>query len=128
MKPDSFKPSRHAAVTWTDSSADELPSKPMTGIAGRCALAASGHATAAPPSRVMNSRRFMLFPRLRKGILYQIPGILTRCGFPNQRDSDSKWRTKEVRHVDSDTVAWGFQGLSATRLGAEDEERAAGPA
>ena len=32
--------------------------KPITGIAGCCARAASGHA-AAPPSSVMNSRRFM---------------------------------------------------------------------
>ena len=31
---------------------------PITGIAGCCARAASGHATAAPPSSVMNSRRF----------------------------------------------------------------------
>ena len=31
--------------------------KPITGIAACCARAASGHATAAPPSRVMNSRR-----------------------------------------------------------------------
>jgi hypothetical protein len=30
---------------------------PITGIAGCCARAASGHATAAPPSSVMNSRR-----------------------------------------------------------------------
>ena len=29
----------------------------MTGIAGCCARAASGHAAAAPPSSVMNSRR-----------------------------------------------------------------------
>ena len=60
MKPDSFKPARSAFVTWMDSSADELPSKPITGIAGRCELAANGHATAAPPRSVMNSRRFML--------------------------------------------------------------------
>jgi hypothetical protein len=31
----------------------------MTGIADCCARAASGHAAAAPPSRVMNSRRLM---------------------------------------------------------------------
>ena len=30
---------------------------PTTGIAGCCARAASGHAAAAPPSSVMNSRR-----------------------------------------------------------------------
>jgi len=31
---------------------------PITGIACCCARAANGHATAAPPSSVMNSRRF----------------------------------------------------------------------
>jgi hypothetical protein len=31
----------------------------MTGIAGCCALAAHGHANVAPPSSVMNSRRFV---------------------------------------------------------------------
>ena len=32
---------------------------PITGIAGCCARAASGHAAAAPPRSVMNSRRPM---------------------------------------------------------------------
>jgi hypothetical protein len=32
-------------------------SNPITGIAGCCARAASGHATAAPPSSAMNARR-----------------------------------------------------------------------
>src|SRR5258707_9392819 len=32
---------------------------PSTGMAGCCARAASGHAAAAPPSSVMNSRRFI---------------------------------------------------------------------
>ena len=40
--------------------------------------------------------------------LYQIPEGVTRWGFPNQCRSDSRWRTKEVRHVDSDTIATGF--------------------
>src|SRR5215831_2546319 len=35
------------------------PRSPTTGIVGCCACAASGHAAAAPPSSVMNSRRFM---------------------------------------------------------------------
>jgi uncharacterized protein YchJ len=35
------------------------PRKPIVGtFAGCCARAASGHAAAAPPRRVMNSRRF----------------------------------------------------------------------
>jgi hypothetical protein len=40
--------------------------KPTNGIAGRCALAASGHA-AAPPRSVMNSRRrrqMLIWPSL----------------------------------------------------------------
>ena len=39
--------------------AEAVPKNPITGIAACCARAASGHATAAPPSSVMNSRRFM---------------------------------------------------------------------
>ncbi len=39
--------------------------KPITDIAGCCARAASGHVAAAPPSRVMNSRRLMRAPRPR---------------------------------------------------------------
>jgi hypothetical protein len=36
---------------------DLLSRKPITGITGCCARAASGHAAAAPPSSVMNLRR-----------------------------------------------------------------------
>ena len=39
--------------------------KPITGIAGCCARAASGQAAAAPPSSVMNSRRLIRSPRRR---------------------------------------------------------------
>jgi len=42
----------------TAVSGDEEWRNPITGIAGCCARAASGHA-AAPPSRVMNARRLM---------------------------------------------------------------------
>ena len=39
---------------------EELGSRnPITGIAVRCARAASGHAAAAPPSSLMSSRRLM---------------------------------------------------------------------
>ena len=41
-----------------------LERNPITGIAGCCALAASGHAAAAPPRRVMNSRRHGSFDHL----------------------------------------------------------------
>src|SRR5262249_1857775 len=38
---------------------------PITGTADCCACAASGHVTAAPPSNVMNSLRFIRSPRRR---------------------------------------------------------------
>ena len=41
------------------ASGDAPLRNPITGIAGCCARAASGHATAAPPSSVTNSRRLM---------------------------------------------------------------------
>ena len=46
-------------------SGDAALRNPITGIAGCCARAASGHAAAAPPSSVMNSRRFIRSPRRR---------------------------------------------------------------
>src|SRR6266566_4452984 len=42
-----------------NSSGDAALRKPITGIAGCCARAASGHVAAAPPRSVMNSRRFV---------------------------------------------------------------------
>jgi hypothetical protein len=38
-------------------------------------------------------------------LLYRVPVILTLGRFPKARESDSTWRTKEVRHVGSDIVA-----------------------
>jgi hypothetical protein len=40
------------------ASGEALPSNPITGVAGCCARAAHGD-SAAPPSAVMNARRFM---------------------------------------------------------------------
>src|SRR3981081_3067339 len=36
--------------------------------------------------------------------LYRVPVMATLGRFPKARESDSTWRTKEVRHVGSDTV------------------------
>src|SRR5262249_32041177 len=44
-------------------SSDVLLRNPTTGSAACCARAASGHATAAPPTSVMNSRRLIVAPR-----------------------------------------------------------------
>src|SRR5260370_18215906 len=64
-KPVSRKPCRNASSTYTESSGDRLLKNPITGIAGCCACAASGHAAPAPPSSVMNSRLLIRSPRRR---------------------------------------------------------------
>src|SRR5215467_3591193 len=57
-KPDSLRPRRNAVNQWGCSPANVTLRNPITGIAACCARAASGHAAAAPPTSVMNSRRF----------------------------------------------------------------------
>ena len=58
-KPASRKPSRKDVTRCASLSGDPTARKPITGPAGCCARAASGHAAAAPPSSVMNSRRLV---------------------------------------------------------------------
>jgi len=60
--------------------------------------------------------------------LYQISESLTLRRFTNQLGSDSTWRTVEVRHGGSDSVARGFQCVAAARFGEKDEGRPAGSA
>jgi len=50
---------RNATALATEVSDDPAFTNPITGIAGCCARATSGHATAVPPSSVMNSRRLV---------------------------------------------------------------------
>jgi hypothetical protein len=57
----SLRPWRNAATMCGALSNDRVCMKPITGAAC-CALAVSGHA-AAPPSSVMNERRFIRSPR-----------------------------------------------------------------
>ena len=40
--------------------------------------------------------------------LYRVPKIVTLGRFPGGSESDSRWRTKEARHVGSDTLTPGF--------------------
>ena len=58
-------PWRKAVTRCGTSESDVLRKKPTNATAGCCARAASGHAAAAPPSSVMNSRRFIRSPRRR---------------------------------------------------------------
>jgi hypothetical protein len=54
----SFKPWRNARRRSANVSGDVPPRNPITGITACCARTTTGHATAAPPSSVKNSRRF----------------------------------------------------------------------
>ena len=51
--------------TARERSGDSLPRNPISGNADRCAREVSGHIAAAPPTKAMNSRRFMSTPSLR---------------------------------------------------------------
>src|SRR5215468_4753350 len=82
--PDSFRPTRNAASDVADSPGDLLLRNPITGIAGCCARAASGHA-AAPPNSVMKSRRLMgAYPKARS------PTDYSRFGVDQWRASQQK--------------------------------------
>src|SRR5262249_31969817 len=60
-RPRSFNPRRRAVSREEASDSGDARFKyPITGIAGCCARAASGHAAAAPPSTASNSRRPMV--------------------------------------------------------------------
>src|SRR6516162_1970068 len=58
---------------------------------------------------------------------YRVPEILTLGRFPDARESDSTWRTQEVRHVGSDTIAPRLWCVPAAWFGEEDERRPSGP-
>src|SRR5262249_52764782 len=47
-------------------------------------------------------------PRQLSEGLYRVPEIVTLGRLPGEGESDSRWRTKEVRHVGSDTLTPGF--------------------
>src|SRR5664280_2138433 len=64
MNPDSLRPWRNAAARWAESSAEVMRKKPITGLAPSNADTPSGQLAAAPPSKPMNSRRFMPHPRV----------------------------------------------------------------
>src|SRR5262245_26021530 len=63
--PASFRPCRKGSTVYAKPAAGVLLRNPTTGIAVCCARAATGHAAAAPPNSVMNSRRFIRSPRRR---------------------------------------------------------------
>ena len=52
----------------------------------------------------------------RINALYRVPEIVTLGRFPDAREFDSTWRTQEVRHVGSDTIAPRFWCVPAAWL------------
>src|SRR5213079_3672795 len=65
--------------------ADALLRNPITGVAGCCARAASGHAATAPPSSVMNSRRLLSSTGLSLRFGRAAPGAEVRhCRSPTR--------------------------------------------
>ena len=88
----SFKPWRNAARRCSVPSGDVLRRNPITGIAGCCALAPSGH-TAAPPSAAINSRRLIV-----TGMCRSVRGLASEWDYtmaasvPSCRSGESKQR------------------------------------
>jgi hypothetical protein len=70
------QPCRIASIREANVDGDAGPRNPITGFAGRWARAANGHKAAAPPSRAMKSRRFMLVPPTSEGIVATLIGTL----------------------------------------------------
>lgn len=94
--PVSPRPWWKALTRLANAAGDSAPRYPITGIAVCCARAASGHATVAPPRRVMKSRRLILALMLRTGhrrnLTYSLEGVrLWRCPLW------SKSRQKRIR-------------------------------
>ena len=82
VQPNCCKPCRNAPMRACPSASSVVISTPMRRIrSGCCARAANGHAAAAPPSSVMNSRRFIRSPRR--------PALATCRGFRGRAPSRS---------------------------------------
>src|SRR5690348_17205 len=82
MKPVSFRPWRNAATRKADVSGDCPLMNPITGIAACCARAENGHVAAAPPTRLMNSRRLIAAPDVQDKTSYRLKATLgkgARC-------------------------------------------------
>jgi hypothetical protein len=71
-------------VIWPCCPLSHYPGEyPITGTAGCCARAASGHAAAAPPSSIVNARRFNASasrPSVRKNSTPQYGGACRAAG------------------------------------------------
>ena len=61
-------------------------------------------------------------PNFPDGLYSRVPEILTSGRFPDAHEFDLTWRTEEVRHVGSDTIAPRFWCVPAAWFGEEDED------
>ena len=90
-----LEPTGMAQHVWVDrewrlGSLADAREMPITGIAACCARAASGHATAAPPNSVMNSRLLTRSPRRRErsaSVEFRDPAQKLKCcsNMPSRR-------------------------------------------
>src|SRR6266545_8402212 len=67
-------------------------------------------------ARCVNAPVSLAPARRPLGSLYRIPEIVTLGRFPGGGESDSRWRTREVRHVGSDTLTPGFSCVAAPQF------------
>jgi hypothetical protein len=85
------------------ASADALFRKPTAGIAACCARAASGHATDAPPTNAMNSRRFIALTKPKDHGEYSRsrPCIAAKaaCSCPLWVKRNRGWQRQRPIHV-----------------------------
>ena len=88
------KPRRKPAMRWVKGPADVVLRKPITGIAGCCALASIGNATDVAPSPAMNSRRLTRSPRRR--VLSLQRNVACRTWAPTPPSSASTLRHGHV--------------------------------
>src|SRR6266446_3228573 len=74
--------------------------KPITGTDSRCARAASGHATAPPPSSVMNARRLMGAPPQVRAAHYHTVAQEHRCASQQKLRADvADGQTQDINHA-----------------------------
>src|SRR5262249_19151283 len=109
----------HRRPNFFASKMDVAVIKPVTLPPGRLKLATR-------PDLIGSLLVLMRIGIVEVAVLYQVPEIVTRRRFPGACESDSTWRTEEVRHGGSNPVARRLRCVSASRFGKEEQGWAAG--
>src|SRR5262245_23571460 len=95
---------------WADGQSDRLPALAAELLRRRVAVFATGGPAAALAAKAASTMIPIVFVSSSDPVklgLYRVPEIVTLGRFPGGGESDSRWRTKEVRHVGSDTLTPG---------------------